>query len=74
MYVQFDKNKLHVQVICGSLEKYTPSKEMKQVQKRVDALKEKLSKFQEEVVFPEIKAIEELIDKVNPKPPESEEK
>lgn len=70
MFVQFDKNRLHVQVVCGSLEEYVPSEDMKQVQSKVDALKKKLAKFQEETIFPEIKAIEALIEKINPSPSE----
>lgn len=73
MFVQFDKNRLHLQILCGSLEEYSPSDDIKEAQKRVDALKQKLGKFQEEVVFPEIKEIEAIIEKVNPQPKSEEE-
>ena len=73
MYVQFDKNKMHIQIICGTLECYTPSEEMKALQEKLSNLKQKLSDFQETMVFPELKEIEEQINKFNTQQPTKSE-
>ena len=70
MYIDFNKQKLHVQVICGTLEEYAPTPEMKEIHEKVEALKAKLAKFQTETEFPEIEAIDALVAKINPKPSE----
>ena len=67
MYIQFDKHNMHVQVICGTLEKYTPKAEHKKIHKKVEALKKKLVKFQSEVIQPKLQEIDELIHEANPK-------
>jgi predicted nuclease with TOPRIM domain len=68
MFVQFDKQKLHLQVICGTLESYSPSEEVKEAQGLLEELKKKLAEFQDSVVFPELKKIEDLVGKLNSKP------
>lgn len=74
MYIDFNKHKMHVQVICGTLEEYSPSPEIKEVQEKVETLKKKLAKFQKETVLPELAAIDALIEKINPKVPSEESK
>ncbi len=64
MIVTLDPNSLILQVKVGTLEKYKPSKEMKDLQKRVDKLKNKLSKFQLEMT-PELEEIKKAIEGLN---------
>ena len=66
MYVHFNKQKLHVQVVVGTEEEYKPTEEIKQISKLVSELNDKVSKFREEQVQPEIAKIEALIKDVNP--------
>ena len=65
MYIQFDKNNVHVQVICGSLETYTLSEKMKEIQTKTAELREKMEKFMAEVVSPGMKEIQEMVDAEN---------
>jgi len=74
MYVQFDSSKMHVQVICGSLEEYKPSKNMKVVQEKVSKLQGELRKFKSEVVEPQLIEIQQLIDKENEKQQKKQKK
>lgn len=74
MYISFDKNKMHVQVICGILENYEPTENVKAIHKKVEKLKEELHKFQTEKVLPSLKEIEELIEKENKKVTVKEDK
>ena len=73
MFLEFNKQRMHIQIICGTLEEYSPTEEIKEVYERVEKLKAQLAKFQEDVVFPEMKQIDALIENINPKP-KSEEK
>lgn len=74
MYISFDKNKMHVQVICGILENYKPTEEVKAIHKKVEKLKKELHKFQSETVIPSLREIEELIEKENQKVKVKEDK
>lgn len=65
MYIQFDPKSMHLQVICGSLENYKPDSEMEELQKKVEELKAKLVKFQEEEVKPELDKITEMVEQKN---------
>lgn len=65
MLVQFNKEMLHVQIICGTLEEYKPTEEIKDLQKRVESLKKVLDKFQKETVFPALQEIEKVVNEIN---------
>jgi archaellum component FlaC len=65
MHIVFDKHNVHVQVICGSLEEYKPTEEIKEIQAKVAALSEKARKFMEEEFDPEVQAIEESVKNIN---------
>lgn len=67
MYLLFNKEKIHLQVVCGTLESYKPSPNVKKIQKMVDKLNSKVEKFQNEKLFPELEKIEELIKEENNK-------
>lgn len=67
MFIHFDKNKLHVQMIVGSLEEYKPSDKIKEIQAKVTALRTKVEEFQSQVVFPELQALEKEIAEENNK-------
>lgn len=67
MFLDFNKEKIHLQVLCGTLETYKPSINVKKIQKMVDKLKCKVEKFRDEKVLPELKEIEELIKEENNK-------
>jgi len=65
--IQFDKNKLHVQVLVGIQENFKPDKETLEIYTRATTLREKLVKLQEKVINPELDAIQELVEKFNKK-------
>lgn len=67
MYLHFDRNKLHLQILCGSLEKYEPSEEIKELAKKLADLNQKVTEFYSKTMEPELKAIEELIAQENTK-------
>lgn len=67
MFIHFDKNRMHLQMVVGSLEEYKPSTKIKELQAKVDSLKSKLEKFQAEVVMPELEAIEKAVAEENNK-------
>lgn len=67
MLIRLDKTTMELHVFCGILENYKPSKEIKNLHKKVNALKEKMDKFMKEVVEPELGEIESLMQKENEK-------
>ena len=67
MIIDFDPKRIHVQVVCGTLEEYKPSEEMKLIQEKVNKLREELKKFQDEKVHPAIAEIEKLVKAENAK-------
>jgi uncharacterized protein YaaR (DUF327 family) len=67
MYIQFDKNKMHVQVLVGILEKYEPSKNIKDIYTKVQQLNEKMEEFNNSILKPEMEKIELLIQEENEK-------
>lgn len=71
MHIIFDKQNIHVQVICGTLEKYEPTKEIEDIQTRVNALSEKARKFMEEEFNPELEKIDALVKAENKKSQDS---
>jgi len=58
---------MEVQVIVGVLEKYEPSEKIKEIHEKARILREKMSKFMEEVAEPEIISINKAIDEENSK-------
>jgi hypothetical protein len=67
MYINLNKQTMTLNVICGILEKYKPSKEIKDLHKKVNALKTQMDRFMKETVEPSLKDIEKLIDEENKK-------
>lgn len=74
MFIHFDKNKIHMQVICGSLEEYKPTEDVKELHnkiaslhKKVEEYKIKLDKFMADVVKPEVEEIEKRVEEINSK-------
>ncbi len=67
MYIKLDKSKMEVVVLCGILENYKPSKNIKEIHKKVDSLKEQMDKFMKEVIEPELTKIDDMISKENDK-------
>ena len=65
MQLQFNKQMLHLQVICGILETFKPTKEIKDLYKKLERLQKKTDKFQSEVLFPAIEEIEEIVQEIN---------
>lgn len=67
MIIDFDPKRIHVQVVCGTLEEYKPSDNIKLIQQKVNKLREDLKKFQDENVHPVIAEIEALVKAENEK-------
>lgn len=74
MFIHFDKAKMHVQIICGILEKYEPTENIQVIQQKVEKLKEQIHNFMAQVVDVEVKEIDKLISEENSKYTKSEEK
>lgn len=66
MFIQFNEQQVHLQVICGIAENYKPTKEIKDITKKVEKLKKKLEKFNQEIT-PELLEIRNLIETENKK-------
>lgn len=67
MFIKLDKNKMEVVAVCGILENYKPSKNIKEIHKSVDELKAKMDEFMKNTIEPELDRIEKLISKENEK-------
>ncbi len=67
MFLHFDRNKLHLQIIVGSLEKYEPTDKIKDIQQKLDLLKVKLEEFQKNEIFPILTDIEQAVTEENNK-------
>lgn len=65
MIINFDPKRMNVQIICGSLETYKPNENIQEIQRLVDELKEKMIKFQEEIVKPSLDMIQERVNAEN---------
>lgn len=65
MLVIFDPNKMYVEVKAGILETYTPNEQTKELCTKVEALKEKVAKFKNDVIIPEIEEIHKLVQEIN---------
>lgn len=66
MIIQFNPEKMHIQIIVGVDEKYEPTKEIKNITKRVETLKQKMTQFMTEI-SPELEDIKKLVDEENKK-------
>lgn len=67
MYVKLDKQKMELLAICGILEDYSPSDDVKQIHERVNALKDKMDRFMKRFVEPELAEIDRMIEAENAK-------
>lgn len=67
MIIQFDKEKMHIQVLVGVLEEYQPSESIKELQLKVESLKQKISEFYKTEINSELMAIEKIIKEENSK-------
>ena len=67
MIIKFDKNSMHIQVLCGILEKYEPNENIQDIYDKVESLKRQISDIQEKIVNPALKEIEDLIRVENSK-------
>lgn len=67
MFIQFDKQSMHVQVLVGILEKYQPNQDVKKIYSKVSDLKQKMDEFMKTIVHPEVEEIERLVKEENEK-------
>jgi hypothetical protein len=67
MIVQFDVKSMNVQILCGVLEEYTPSDEIKDIYSKVETLKAEMNEFTSKVMNPKLKEINELVENHNKK-------
>lgn len=65
MLIYFDKEDLQLQIKVGSLEEYTPTPEIKELVRRADALKTKRDLFIANEFEPEMKALLDIVDRIN---------
>lgn len=65
MILQFDKNKLQLVVLSGPNETVTPTPELSAIHDKLEALKQKLSVFQETEVLPVLKEIDTFVAEFN---------
>jgi hypothetical protein len=65
MFLQFDKNRMHLQVIAGVLEKYEPTPAILEIHRKIEDLRTKLSEFQKAVVIPAMEELEKEIGEQN---------
>lgn len=65
MIIQFDPKLMHVQVLCGILEKYEPTENITNIQKKVEDLKLEMAKFRDEVLNPKLDEINKLVEEQN---------
>ena len=67
MIIQFDPNRMHIQVLCGISEKYEPTEKIAAIQSKVEELKVLMSKFRDETLSPKLDEINKLIEAENKK-------
>lgn len=65
MIIQFDPRTMHVQVLCGIQENYAPTEKTEEIYKRVEVLKEKMAKFRDDVLNPELDELNKLVESHN---------
>lgn len=67
MFIHFDRNRCHMQVVVGSLEEYKPTEKMKELQDKITQLKTQMEEFQAKVIWPQLQEIEKQIAEENEK-------
>lgn len=67
MLLKLDKQNMDLVAVCGILETYKPSRNVKQIHKKVEKLKELMEEFMELKVTPQMQEIEYLITQENEK-------
>lgn len=67
MYIRFDPKGLIMNILCGAMEEYKPSKEIKEINEKVEKLRKLAIEFNEKVYTPKIEEIQKLIEKYNQK-------
>ncbi len=67
MIIQFDTKSMNVQILCGVLEEYTPSDEIKDIHNKVEVLKKEMNEFMSSMVNPKLKEIHGLVEAHNKK-------
>lgn len=65
MFVKLNPNTLNIEVRVGVLEKYSPNKDLKALNKRVEKLREKVQKFRSQTIEPELAEINNLVEQIN---------
>lgn len=69
MFIEFDPARMFVSVRTGAREAYQPTEEVLDIEKKVTELRDKMIKFQKEIMDPGMKEIQDLVAKAN-QPPE----
>lgn len=67
MYIHLDKQTMEIKVICGILERYEPTDNVRDICSKVAELKNKMQKFMEEEVEPALISINAKILEENNK-------
>lgn len=67
MFINLNRNTMEVQVVCGILEKYAPTKATRDICSRVDALRALMDEFMTKQVEPALMEINQLIAEENDK-------
>lgn len=67
MFIHLDKNRMHVQVIAGILEKYEPSEKVLEIHQKLESLKADMEKFMQDVVSPRLTEVDEMVKEENKK-------
>lgn len=67
MIIQFDPKNMHIQVLCGILEKYEPSEEIRGIYEKVEILKKEMAQFRDDVLNPKLNEINQLVEDNNKK-------
>jgi len=67
MYIHLDAQRMELQLVGDVMESYSPSEEVKEIDKSVKELKAKWAKFISEEIQPHLEAINQRIDAENQK-------
>ena len=67
MHIQFDEKAIHVQILVGALETYTPDRKAKIISDKVAKLRQDMDDFISEIVKPEIDLIKNMVEEANKK-------
>ena len=72
MIIDFDPNRMFVSIRTGAREAYQPTEEVLEIENKVNELRDKMVKFQKEIMEPGMQEIQDMVAKAN-KPPEPAE-